>query len=172
MSPKRGERVAPPAVGSLWDLRFATSEAAKGWDELCRQAPANTLVAYEEMRRREVEQEPTTRHHRLKGKLATGGAQRGRDGAVAVRGHCRRSDLVPGRRRAAHVVVEVRRDRSSRTDRMILLVSAVASNGHSTAWRRHCPPASTFIGLSTGSRPAGSTWCADRGVLLTCGVPV
>ncbi|QXC46721.1 MULTISPECIES: hypothetical protein [Rhodococcus erythropolis group] len=72
MSPKRGDRVAPPATGSLWDLRFATSEAAKGWDELCRQAAANTLVAYEEMRRREVEQEPTPRHHRLKGRLATG----------------------------------------------------------------------------------------------------
>src|SRR5690606_6363481 len=57
---------------SLWDLRFATSEAAKGWDELCRQAATNTLVAYEEMRRRAVEQEPTTRHHRLKGRLATG----------------------------------------------------------------------------------------------------
>ncbi len=72
MSPKRGDRVAPPATGSLWDLRFATSEAAKGWDELCRQAAANTLVAYEEMRHRAVEQEPTTRHHQLKGRLATG----------------------------------------------------------------------------------------------------
>ncbi|WP_257015977.1 hypothetical protein [Rhodococcus sp. ACS1] len=72
MSPKRGERVAPPAAGELWELRFATSDAAKGWDELCRQAPANTLVAYEEMRRRTVAGESTTRHHRLKGKLATG----------------------------------------------------------------------------------------------------
>ena len=72
MSPKRGERVAPPAAGELWEVRFATSEAAKGWDELCRQAPANTLVAYEELRRRTVVGESTTRHHRLKGKLATG----------------------------------------------------------------------------------------------------
>ncbi|MFC9769578.1 hypothetical protein [Rhodococcus jostii] len=47
--PKRGERVAPPAAGELWELRFATTDAVKGWDELCRQAPANTLVAYEEM---------------------------------------------------------------------------------------------------------------------------
>ncbi|WP_225858059.1 hypothetical protein [Rhodococcus wratislaviensis] len=44
----------------------------KGWDELCRQAPANTLVAYEKMRRRAVAQESTTRHPQLKGKLATG----------------------------------------------------------------------------------------------------
>ncbi|RZK80805.1 MAG: hypothetical protein EOP26_14760 [Rhodococcus sp. (in: high G+C Gram-positive bacteria)] len=39
---------------------------------MCRQAPANTLVAYEELRRRTVVGESTTRHHRLKGKLATG----------------------------------------------------------------------------------------------------
>ena len=72
MSPKRGERVAPPAAGEVWDLRFATSEAAKGWDELCRQAPANALVAYEKLRRRAIAQEPTMRHHRLKGNLAAG----------------------------------------------------------------------------------------------------
>lgn len=72
MSPKRGDRVAPPAAGELWELRFATSEAAKGWDELCRQAPANTLVAYEEMRRRSTTGESTTRHHRLRGNLAVG----------------------------------------------------------------------------------------------------
>lgn len=74
MSPERGKQVALPASDSdsLWELRFATNEAAKGWDELCRQAPANTLVAYEEMRRREVEQVPTTRHHRLEGTLESG----------------------------------------------------------------------------------------------------
>jgi hypothetical protein len=72
VSPKRGERVAPPASGELWDLRFATSDAAKGWDELSRQASANTLVAYEELRRRAIAQESTTRHHRLKGRLASG----------------------------------------------------------------------------------------------------
>lgn len=35
MSPKRGDRVAPPAAGDQWELRFATTDAAKGWDELC-----------------------------------------------------------------------------------------------------------------------------------------
>lgn len=39
-------------------VEIRTGEAAKGWDELCRLAPANTLVAYEELRRREIEQEP------------------------------------------------------------------------------------------------------------------
>lgn len=71
-APHRGKRIAAPASGSLGELRFAASEAVHGWDELCRQAPANTLVAYEEKRRREIEQAPTTRHHRLKGTLATG----------------------------------------------------------------------------------------------------
>lgn len=72
MSPKRGERVAPPAGQGLWELRFATTEAAKGWDELCRSAPANALVAFEELRRRATSPAPTNRHHPLKGDLATG----------------------------------------------------------------------------------------------------
>lgn len=71
MSPKRGERVAPPAAQDLWDLRFATTEAAKGWEELCRSAPANSLVAFEELRRRATAPTPATRHHQLRGDLAT-----------------------------------------------------------------------------------------------------
>ena len=31
MTPKRGERVAPPAGPGEYDLFFATNEAAKGW---------------------------------------------------------------------------------------------------------------------------------------------
>ncbi|MEU7688892.1 hypothetical protein OHB01_05305 [Microbispora hainanensis] len=42
MSPKRGDAVAPPAVGDEWHLRFATSEAAKGWSDLCAEAAGNT----------------------------------------------------------------------------------------------------------------------------------
>ena len=34
MSPKRGERVAPPPGPGEYDLFFATSEAAKGWVDL------------------------------------------------------------------------------------------------------------------------------------------
>ncbi|MFC8047371.1 hypothetical protein [Nocardia sp. NPDC057353] len=52
MSPKRGERVAPPAVAGTWELRFATSEAAKGWEDLCQQAPANVLDTWELLRGR------------------------------------------------------------------------------------------------------------------------
>lgn len=71
MSPKRGDRVAPPAAGDLWDLRFATTEAARGWEELCRSVPANALVAFEELRNRDDHPSATARHHRLKGDLAS-----------------------------------------------------------------------------------------------------
>lgn len=52
MAPKRGDRVAPPAGRDEWELRFATGEAAKGWEELCRQAPASTATAWKELRTR------------------------------------------------------------------------------------------------------------------------
>lgn len=69
MSPaKRGDRVAPPAEPGKWQLKFANNPAAKGWDELCRQAPGNTRQAWEK-----IQQDPRPfpadhRHHRLKGK--------------------------------------------------------------------------------------------------------
>lgn len=72
MSPKRGDRVAPPADPSGgWELRFATTDAVKGWDALCSQAPANTLTAWNELRARLDTPAPTRRHHQLKGTLAT-----------------------------------------------------------------------------------------------------
>lgn len=72
MSPKRNERVAPPAASDEWELRFANGEAAKGWDDLCQQAPENTRKAWTEMRTRALRCPPTSRHHQLKGSLATG----------------------------------------------------------------------------------------------------
>lgn len=45
MSPKRGERVAPPAGPGEWEIRFGTTEAAKGWDTLCQHAAGNTRAA-------------------------------------------------------------------------------------------------------------------------------
>ncbi|WP_040799104.1 hypothetical protein [Nocardia higoensis] len=71
MSGKRGDRVAPPAGREHWELRFATGEAAKGWEVLCQQAPANTLAAWEVLRARPDAPVPTSRHHRLKGRLST-----------------------------------------------------------------------------------------------------
>lgn len=71
MSPKRGDRVAPPADSDSWDVRFATNEAVKGWETLCQQAPANTLSAWNTMRNRLDNPPPTPRRHPLKGSLAT-----------------------------------------------------------------------------------------------------
>lgn len=43
----------------------------KGWDALCQQAAANTATAWGELRRRPQHLPPTSRHHRLKGRLAS-----------------------------------------------------------------------------------------------------
>lgn len=72
MSPKRKERVAPPARPGGWEVRYQTTEAVKGWDELCQQAPGNTCDAWEMMRTDPGPAAPTSRHHRLKGGLANG----------------------------------------------------------------------------------------------------
>lgn len=73
MSPgKRGDRVAPPAAPGQWELRFDNSDAGKGWEELCRQAPGNTLRAYDAIRTEPRPFPQTDRQHRLKGsELAT-----------------------------------------------------------------------------------------------------
>ncbi|HEX3812227.1 MAG TPA: hypothetical protein VHX59_05230 [Mycobacteriales bacterium] len=71
MSPKRGDRVAPPAAQDEWELRFATTEAAKGWDQLCQQAASNTRQAWIELRSEPGPTPGATRHHRLKGELAS-----------------------------------------------------------------------------------------------------
>lgn len=46
MAAKRGDRVAPPGKPSGWEARFATSEAAKGWESLCHTARSNTWEAW------------------------------------------------------------------------------------------------------------------------------
>ncbi|WP_338019629.1 hypothetical protein [Rhodococcus ruber] len=72
MSPRTrgpGRPPADPAGG--WELRFATTDAVTGWEALSRQVPANTLTAWHELRARPETPAPTSRHHRLKGSLAT-----------------------------------------------------------------------------------------------------
>ncbi|MFC0628689.1 type II toxin-antitoxin system RelE family toxin [Kribbella deserti] len=72
MSPaKRNDRVAPPAEPGKWEMRFGTSDAAKSWEELCRQAPGNTRKAWEKILADPRPHPPDGRHHQLKGKLAT-----------------------------------------------------------------------------------------------------
>lgn len=43
MPVKRGDHVAPPAPPHGWEARFATSEAAKGWEDLFRVARGATI---------------------------------------------------------------------------------------------------------------------------------
>ena len=75
MSPKRGDRVAPPPGPDDWDVRFLDNESAKGWEELCNQAPGNTADAFWTMRQNPTPRTDTPRHHRLKGRIATGTAK-------------------------------------------------------------------------------------------------
>jgi hypothetical protein len=50
--PKRGDRAAPPVGGGEWELVFATSEVAKGWEGLRQYAAANTAAACHELQAR------------------------------------------------------------------------------------------------------------------------
>lgn len=69
MSPKRGDRVAPPPVNGEYDIKYAKSAAATGWEELSRQSPGNLRRAYEAIRENPRSKIDPTRQHRLKGDL-------------------------------------------------------------------------------------------------------
>lgn len=71
MPAKRGDRVAPPARPGGWEARFATSEAAKGWEQLCQVAKANTWEAWVVLTERPTQPENPGRQHRLRGELGT-----------------------------------------------------------------------------------------------------
>ena len=51
-------------------MRLDNNEAAKGWDDLCRQLPANTRWAWEQMTTNPAPTVPNPRHSQLKYKLA------------------------------------------------------------------------------------------------------
>ncbi len=71
MSPKRGDRAAPPRVGEEYDIRFDNAASAKGWDELARTAPANLRRAFEAIRDTPRPTPSNERNHRLRGSLAS-----------------------------------------------------------------------------------------------------
>lgn len=64
---KRKQRVAPPPRADGWDCRFATSEGASGWDDLCAAASANTRTAWEQITK--DPRQRSERQHPLKGAL-------------------------------------------------------------------------------------------------------
>jgi hypothetical protein len=70
LSPKRGDRAAPPAVGTEFEVRFANNEAATGWDQLAKQMPGNVRRAFEAIRSDPRSRTSPGRQHRLKGSLA------------------------------------------------------------------------------------------------------
>ncbi|MDQ2873567.1 MAG: hypothetical protein M3Y33_01545 [Actinomycetota bacterium] len=70
MSPRRGDRVTVPPPQDQWDVRFATSDAVTGWEELCRHALANTRRCLEILRAGPRSGAGHDRQHRLRGDLA------------------------------------------------------------------------------------------------------
>lgn len=71
MPARRGERVAPPGPPDGWELRYATNEAAKGWDQLCATARSNTWEAWIVLTTRPTEPENRARQHPMKGQLGS-----------------------------------------------------------------------------------------------------
>ncbi|HYS34402.1 MAG TPA: hypothetical protein VEO01_02020 [Pseudonocardiaceae bacterium] len=69
MPAKRGDRVAPPRRPDGWEARFATSDAAKGWEDLCQTARANTWEAWVILTERPTRPENPARQQRLRGHL-------------------------------------------------------------------------------------------------------
>ena len=67
--PKRKERVAPPPAPRGWEFRYATSDAVKGWDQVCSAAPANARVAWEPITTDPRQRD--SRQHPLKGSLGS-----------------------------------------------------------------------------------------------------
>lgn len=74
MSPKRNESVAPPTVGSEWHVKYGTTDAVKGWEELCSSDTSSLRDAYDMMRNKPGPNSdmPPHLHYRLKGNLSTG----------------------------------------------------------------------------------------------------
>jgi hypothetical protein len=66
MSPRRGERVTVPPLAGQWEVRFGTSTAAAGWEELCRHALPNTRRCLEALRADPRSGAGHDRQHRLR----------------------------------------------------------------------------------------------------------
>jgi hypothetical protein len=94
MPSKRGDRAAPPPRPDDWDVLLHSTEAAKGWDELCRTAPGNMWEAWVILRERPIQPVNRERQHQLRGSLQTREVKGKGSGAVAVRGNRSWTDLV------------------------------------------------------------------------------
>ena len=101
MSPKPGDRAAPPPFDQEYDIRFANTEAADGWEHLGRQAANNLRRAYEKIRANPRARDRPDRQHRLRGNLGAA-AFKGQILERWLGGHRRRTHLVPPGRRHPH----------------------------------------------------------------------
>ncbi|MEU9323234.1 hypothetical protein AB0D91_05380 [Streptomyces canus] len=74
MTPKRGDDAAPPPIDDEYRIVFATTDAAKGWDDFRQQEPTNLRWAFDQMRHNPgcCNEPPNGRHSRMKRDLATG----------------------------------------------------------------------------------------------------
>jgi len=66
MPPKRGDRVSPPPAEGHWELRFADNTAARGWETLASQVPANVRKAWDALSADPRCAENPRRQHRLR----------------------------------------------------------------------------------------------------------
>ncbi len=66
MTPKRGDRAAPPPPSGGYHIRFADNRVAAGWENLCTHAAGNTRRAWDAIVRDPRPKPSTERHHRLK----------------------------------------------------------------------------------------------------------
>ena len=71
MPAKRGDRVTPPTKPGNWEVRHATADAAKGWEELCRTARSAMWDAWVVLSERPTTPVNRARQHPLRGTLST-----------------------------------------------------------------------------------------------------
>jgi hypothetical protein len=71
MPAKRGDRVTPPTKPGNWELRHATSEAAKGWEQLCQTAQSAMWEAWVVLSERPTTPVNRSRQHQLRGSMST-----------------------------------------------------------------------------------------------------
>lgn len=74
MTPRRGDRAAPPAQPGFWVIKFGSNASAQGWEDLVQQAAGNLWTAWEAIRTGPCPHPHTQRHHPLKGELAKNSA--------------------------------------------------------------------------------------------------
>ena len=68
---KRNEPARRPAKTGEWQIRYASTDAAKGYEELCRQVPDNVATFYDRVLVDPRGVVNASRQHRLKGTHAS-----------------------------------------------------------------------------------------------------